>query len=241
MQARRRRPAPSVPAHQLGQPRGVLWARVQAVGPEHFGIVAIDPAKDRSCWMLADFYGRILIPPTTVDHRRNAFDQAIARLRQTTAAEDIRDLIVAVERTGRHHLPLLRAFAAAGLETRIVHPNVSSHFRRAGSYDTKTDPIDVNAGIFRAAVNGFGLQEPPRDPTYAALQLRARRRRDPVQKESLLRSQILEHLQAFLPGNRSRAGSDRRPDGIEPRRYFPDASAVRRHRRMRLVEADVPN
>jgi transposase len=201
MQARhRRRPAPSVSLDHLGQPRGLLSARVQAVGPEHFGIVAIDPAKDRSCWMLADFYGRILIPPTVVDHRRDAFDKAIARLRRATAETDLRDLIVAVERTGRYHLPVLRAFAAAGFETRIVHPNVSSHFRQAGSYDTKTDPIDVNAGIFRAAVNGFGLREPPRDPTSAALQLRVRQRRDLVQKESLLRCQILEHLQAFLPG-----------------------------------------
>src|SRR5262249_30290230 len=71
---------------------------------------------------------------------------------------------------------------------------------QAGSYDTKTDPIDVNAGIFRAAVNGFGLREPDRDPLYAALQLRVRQRRDLVQKESLLRNQILEHLQAGLPG-----------------------------------------
>jgi transposase len=201
MQARRRRrPAPPVPLNQLGQPRGLLSARVQAVGPEHFGIVAVDPAKHRSCWMLADFYGRILVPPTVVAHRRDAFDKAIAQLRQATAAADIRDLIVAVERTGRYHLPILRADAAAGLETRIVHPNISSHFRQAGSYDTKTDPIDVNAGIFRAAVNGFGLREPPRDPLYAALQLRVRQRRDLVHKESLLRCQILEHLQACLPG-----------------------------------------
>jgi transposase len=201
MQARqRRRPAQPVPRDHLGQPRGLLSARVQAVGPEHFGIVAIDPAKNRSCWMLADFYGRILVEPTVVEHRRDALDHAIAQLRQVTAQQDIRDLIVAVERTGRYHLPVVRAYAAAGWETRIVHPNVSCHFRRVGSYDTKTDPIDANAGIFRAAVNGFGLQEPPRDPLYAALQLRVRQRRDLVEKESLLCNQILEHLQACLPG-----------------------------------------
>jgi hypothetical protein len=28
----------------LGKPHGLLAPRVQAVGPEHFGIVAVDPA-----------------------------------------------------------------------------------------------------------------------------------------------------------------------------------------------------
>src|SRR5438132_11530609 len=58
----RRRSARQVPVTHLGKPHGLLAPRVQAVGPEHFGIVAVDPAKARSYWMLADFYGRILIP-----------------------------------------------------------------------------------------------------------------------------------------------------------------------------------
>jgi transposase len=184
----------------LGKPRGVLAPRVQAVGPEHFAIVAVDPAKPRSTWMCADFYGRILIPPRVVEHRRDAFDEALALLSHTLAQQDIRDLIVAVERTGRYHLPVFRAFAAAGYDTRIVHPNVSCHFREAGSYDTKTDAIDLEAGIFRAAVNGFGLQEPTWDEPYTALQLWVRHRRDLVQKHTLLCCQILEHLEVFLPG-----------------------------------------
>jgi transposase len=196
---RRRSARPGQVTH-LGKPRGILSPRVQAVGPEHFGIVAVDPAKARSTWMFADFYGRILIPPRVVEHRRDAFDEALALLRDTIAQQDIRDLIVAVERTGRYHLPVLRAFAAAGYETRIVHPNISCHFRQAGSYDTKTDAIDLEAGIFRAAVNGFGLHEPPWDGLYTALQLWVRHRRDLVQKATLLCCQILEHLEAFLPG-----------------------------------------
>src|SRR5208337_3232510 len=50
------------------KPSGSLHPRVQKVGPEHFGIVAVDCAKARSKWMLADFYGRILIPPSVVEH-----------------------------------------------------------------------------------------------------------------------------------------------------------------------------
>src|SRR5262249_55410753 len=74
------------------------------------------------------------------------------------------------------------------------------HARQAADYDTKTDRPDTEAGIFRAAINGFGLREPPRDPTYAALQSWARHRRDPAQTETPLRCQILEAVEACLPG-----------------------------------------
>ena len=92
------------------------------------------------------------------------------------------------------------AFAAAGFDTRVVHPAISRHYRQAAAYDTKTDRTDTEAGIFRAAINGFGLREAPRDPTCAALQFRARHRRDLVHKETLLRCQILEEVEAYLPG-----------------------------------------
>src|SRR5262245_8588934 len=194
---RRRRPDRG---EHLGKPRGLLAPRVQAVGPEPFGIVAIDPAKARSSWLLADFYGRVLVPLTAVEHTRSGFDAAIAHLKRPVAEHGLRDTIVAIEQTGSYHRPVKRAFAAAGFDTRIVHPSVSRHYRQAAAYDTKTDATDTEAGIFRAAINGFGLQEPPRDPTYAALQFWARHRRDLVQKETLLRCQILEHVEACLPG-----------------------------------------
>src|SRR5436189_5079843 len=54
------------------KPRGTFHPRVQKVGPEHFGIVAVDCAKARSKWLLADFYGHILVPPTLVTHNRHA-------------------------------------------------------------------------------------------------------------------------------------------------------------------------
>src|SRR5262245_7603804 len=179
----------------VAKPSGALHPRVQRVGPEHFGVVAVDCAKARSKWMLADFYGRILLPPRVVEHRRDAFDDALAALGQARRTHQLRDVVVAVERTGRYHLPVVRAYAAAGHDTRIVHPSVSRHFRQAAAYDTKTDDTDLG-GIFLAAIHGFGLQEPAWDPLYRRLQLWARHRRDLVRKESLLRCQILERLDA---------------------------------------------
>jgi len=186
-------------ATHLGKPHGIITPRVQAVGPEHFGILAVDPAKARSYTMLADFHGRILIPVTVVEHTQHSFHKAVAELRQAMTTHDLRELVVAVEQTGAYHKPIQHAYAAAGFETRIVHPSISRHFREAAAYDNKTDPTDLE-GIFRAAVSGFGLLQPARDPVYTASQLLARHRRDLVSKSTLLRCQIQQHLEACLPG-----------------------------------------
>src|SRR6266851_4584694 len=98
----RRRPAQRPAAHAVGKPRGVLHPRVQLVGPEHFGILCFDCAKTRSKFLLADFYGRVLIPPTTVAHNRPDLDAAVAQVRQAFATHQLRDGLVAIERTGRY-------------------------------------------------------------------------------------------------------------------------------------------
>ena len=63
---------------QLHKPHGVIHPRVQKVGPDHFGIVAVDCAKARSKWMFADFYGNVLVAPVEVEHNQIAFAAAIA-------------------------------------------------------------------------------------------------------------------------------------------------------------------
>lgn len=183
----------------LGKPKGVIQPRVQAAGPERFGIVAVDCAKARSKWMLCDFYGRVLIPPTTVEHGRAQLQLATVQLREACEQHGLVDHLVAVEMTGTYHRPIQRAFRQAGSETRLVHPFASRHYRLPASADTKTDDKDLEA-IFRAAVNGFGLLEPPADEIYQRLQLVTRHRRDLVEKRARLQCQIRELLERCLPG-----------------------------------------
>lgn len=183
----------------LQKPRGIIHPRVQKVGPEHFGIVAVDCAKARSKWMLSDFYGNVLAPPTVVEHNRAGFDAAIALLKETARQHQIQDLLVAVERTGRYHHQPARAFAAGGFEVRTVHPFTTKQFRQPADPGNKTDDTDL-AAISRAAINGFALVEPKLDEFWRQLQLLVRHRRDLVQKASTLCCQIKEHLDAALPG-----------------------------------------
>ncbi len=188
-----RRPQP------IRKPRGVLSPRVQRVGPEHFGIVSIDCAKACSKWMLSDFYGEILVPPSDLPHHQGHFSLAIARIREAMTQHRLTDLVVAIEQTGDYHQPVKRVFQAAGFECRIVHPLASKPFREAAHPGIKTDDTDL-VGIFSAAASGFGLLEPQLDPQDRQLRLWVRHRRDLVEKRSVLCCQLKEHWQATLPG-----------------------------------------
>jgi hypothetical protein len=59
--------------------------------PEHFGIASVDCAKARFKWMLCDFYGKILIPLTIVDHNRVELDRALAQLKAAREEHDVRE------------------------------------------------------------------------------------------------------------------------------------------------------
>jgi transposase len=183
----------------VGKPRGVLHPRVQQVGPDHFGIVCFDCAKVRSKFLLADFYGRLLLPPTLVCHTRPALEAAVAQIRQGFAQHQLQDGLIAIERTGRYHRLVQRTFAAAGFETRILHPFVTKQYRQPVDPGNKTDDADLTA-IHRATVTGCALLEATRDEAWMSLQLLARHRRDLVRKGAALNCQIRDHLEAALPG-----------------------------------------
>jgi hypothetical protein len=112
------RPAKANKPFVLQKPNGQILPRVRQVGPEHFGIVAVDCAKARSRYFLADFYGRALLEPATVRHHRGDFQAAIDRIRQAIRRHDLRDLVVAIERTGEYHRPVQHAFRQAGVAGR---------------------------------------------------------------------------------------------------------------------------
>jgi transposase len=188
----------------LQKSQGTLHPRVQKVGPEHFGIVCVDCAKGRSKWLLGDFYHRLLVEPTFVDHQRGQLAAMILRIGELAREHQLQDLVVSIERTGDYHLPVKRAFDAAEFDgrkfdTRIVHPFATKQHRQAVDPGDKTDDNDL-AAMFRATVAGFGLQEPPWDDVHRQLHLWARHRRDLVEKRSAVCCQLREHLEAVLPG-----------------------------------------
>ena len=79
----------------VGKPAGVIQHRVEVAGPSHFGIVSVDGAKRRSKWMLLDFYGRVLVEPTDVEHNAGSLTAMTAQIKEAFAKFEIRDSIAA--------------------------------------------------------------------------------------------------------------------------------------------------
>lgn len=197
--ASKRRKSPGPKKRFIGKPTGQIQQRVQAVGPEHFGIVAVDVAKRRSKWMLCDFYGKVIIEPTIVEHTAGGLRTMVQHVAEVCQAEGLTETIVAVEMTGIYHKPVYRAFRKAGFETRIVHPFASNHYRQPLHPNLKTDDHDLEA-IFHAAVNGYGLASPPVSEVYQSLQAVARHRHNLVKQRGRLMVQIRRLLHQTMPG-----------------------------------------
>jgi len=100
----------------------------------------MDCAKRRFKWMLADFYGRGIMEPTTVEHSARSLKAMPDYIGAVVRTYDLRDSIVAHEVTGIYHHPPRRAFRKVGFdkrgasvccEPRLKLQNVVAHNLRA--------------------------------------------------------------------------------------------------------------
>lgn len=198
-QKRNRKNVEPTRTRYIGKPAGIIQSRIQEAGPEHFSVISVDCAKVRSVWMMCDYYGKVLVEPTTVEHQRGAFDTMNQQIRSAMKEFHITDSIAAVEMTGIYHRPVQASLRKAGLDTRIVHPFASKHYRKPLHPNLKTDENDLEA-IFHAAINGYGLALLPVDPVYQSLQALSRHRVNLVKQRAKLQVQIRNLIHQTMPG-----------------------------------------
>ncbi len=191
--------AKSKPSRYIGKPAGIIQQRVEAAGPSRFGVISVDCAKQRSKWMLCDFFGKVLVEPTTVEHNAGSLRAMTSQIKIACDECGIVDSIAAVEMTGVYHRPVQVALRKAGVDTRIVHPFASKHFRKPLHPDNKTDDNDLEA-IFHAAINGYGLATLPVDDTHKSLLALTRHRRNLVKQRARLQIQIRTLMHQSMPG-----------------------------------------
>ncbi len=214
----------------IGKPAGLIQERVQQVGPTHFGIVAVDCAKRRSKWMLCDFYGKVLVEPTNVEHHAGELLAMTSHIKLACRELGITDLIAAVEMTGVYHRLVQAALRKSGFDTRTVHPFASKHYRKPLHPDIKTDDYDLEA-IFHAAVNGYGLAILPVDDVYRSLQALVRHRRNLVKQRARLQIQVRCLLHQTMPGFADLFDDDKlfnKSIALIIAKHFSSAAAIQR-------------
>ena len=81
--------------------------------------------------MLTDFYGKVLIAPTVLDHRRDAFDHALAQISQVTASHQIQITSWSSSRPGVITSWLSGLSRPLVMTCGCTHPVNPRHFRHA--------------------------------------------------------------------------------------------------------------
>ena len=121
-----------------------LEQRVRRVGPEHFGILAVDSAKKRFAVLLTDFYGRTLMDVVEVDNTGPALEGLVTTVKAQCAARGEREAEGRATRcqTGWPACSAGRAGRSrrAGVACRAgVHPGCGRGIRRC------PDPVTQNS------------------------------------------------------------------------------------------------
>jgi len=199
--------------------------RARAVGAERFGILTVDPAKQRSAVKLTNYYGQELMAPLVVEHTDRDLKALVETVKREQQEHGLGDLVVGVERTGRYHAPIRRALELHWT-VQMLHPFATKQLRQPVDPGQKTDPNDLNA-MTRGMIVGYGAEEPGLPERWLEWRLVSRERENFVRKTATLRNQMKERLEALLPGYAALFGAFwQAPVALAVAERYPSAAAL---------------
>jgi len=181
-----------------------LEERVRRVGPDHFGVLAVDSAKHRFAVLLADFYGGTLMDMLEVDNTAFALEALVTEVKAQAQRHGLKDMVVAIEQTGRYHVPI-RQVLRKHWDVQMVHPFATKQLRQPADPGNKTDPTDLQA-IVRALIVGYGRSEAELPARWADWRLVSREREALVRQRAWARVRIEMRTEALMPGYSAQFG-----------------------------------
>jgi len=201
---RRRRGGRGPGSAQRQRRSKALEERGRRVGPDHFGILAVDSAKSRFAVLLANFYGRTLMDLLEADNTTFALEALVTKVKAQCERHGLKDLVVAIEQTGRYHVPI-RQVLRKHWDVQMVHPFATKQLRQPADPGNKTDPTDLQA-IVRALVVGYGRSEAELPGRWADWRLVSREREALVRQRAWARVRIEMRTEALMPGYSAQFG-----------------------------------
>lgn len=175
-----------------------IRARIRDVGADKFGLVTIDPHKEKAACRMVDFYGKEFMAPcdfsNTVGGLANLTGEIITQIERNK----LKDIVVCIERTGRYHCAVKHAMEQQWT-VQMIHPFATKRMRQPADPGVKTDVTDLYS-MERAAFAGFGCEECEWPDLYKEWQVLSRMRESLAEKCTQCKGQIHDRFDAIMPG-----------------------------------------
>ena len=175
-----------------------ITERVKKVGPEHFGILAIDPSKKICACHLTNFYGEILMPMIDVEKNISSMNAFIGKIERIIDEYKLGDLVVGLEMSGSYY-HVIKRILKKRWTVDMIHPFTTKQLRQPASSGIKTDDRDLDA-ITRGMIGGYSFEEAESPPIYGEWRLFSRIRKDLVRERANHKLRCMERIEAVMPG-----------------------------------------
>ena len=187
-------------SHLQGE-RGQAFAdKVRNIPSEQILCVSLDISKYFHTVMVHNGLGEMVRPTFEIDIFRSGYDQLCQVIDQAVAQSQAQVVLVGMEPTGHYfenlarHL-LKRAQPVTLLNSYAVKQNREQHLMRR----QKSDPVDT-AAIGDLLRRGEGTPYRPLTGVYLQLQQLSRVRLGKIKIQTMLKNQIIGHLDRIFPG-----------------------------------------
>lgn len=187
-------------AHLRGE-RGQAFANlIRGIPPEQILCVSLDISKYFHVAMIHNGLGEIVIPTFEIDIFQSGFDQLCQKMDEAKLDTQAQAILVGMEPTSHYFENLARHLLACPQPVKLINSfSVKQNREQQLMRREKTDQIDV-AAIGDLLRRGEGTLYKPPTSIYLQLQQIDRVRLGKLKIASMLKNQILGHLDRIFPG-----------------------------------------
>lgn len=186
--------------HLRGE-RGQAFAnKIRGIPLEQILCVSVDIHKYYHLGMIHNGLGEIVTPTFEVDIFQTGFDQLCQEIDKAEAATSARIVLVGMEPTGHYFENLARQLHGRPQPVTLINSYAVSRNRdQQMMHHEKDDPIDA-AAIGDLLKRGEGTPFLPVQGIYLEMQHLHRTRYSKVKLRTMLKNQIIGHLDRIFPG-----------------------------------------
>lgn len=186
--------------HLRGQRGQAFTDKVRRIPLEQLLCVSLDISKYFHVVMIHNGLGEIVVPTFEIDIFRSGFDQLCQTIDQAVSQTQAQVVLVGLEPTSHYFENLARHLQQRNQPVTLINSYaVKQNREQHMMHRQKTDPIDV-AAIGDLLRRGEGCPFRPVSGVYLELQQLDRVRLSKVKMQTMLKNQIIGHLDRIFPG-----------------------------------------